>query len=871
MRPAIATYRGEYLTFQLDPVLHQGLVGLARQAGASLFMVLQAGLAALLSRLGAGEDIPLGSPIAGRTDQALDDLVGFFVNTLVLRTTTTGNPTFTQLLSRVRETALAAYAHQDVPFEYLVEVLNPTRSLAHHPLFQVMLALQTAPPGDFDLTGLDTSFVPASTGTAKFDLFVNLSERRDLHGGPQGLEGFVEYARDLFDPSTIERLFRRWVRLLEAVVADPDRPISRIDILTPEERHQLLIDYNNTAAPIPAVSLPVLFQNQVQATPEAVAVVFEDTTLTYTQLNAAANRLAHALIARGAGPERVVALALPRSVNMIVAVLAVLKAGAAYLPLDPDYPPARITFMLTDTAPALAVTTTPTNRLFDTPGVSRLVLDEPDTVTVLDHQPDTDPTDTHRTTPLLPTHPAYLIYTSGSTGIPKAVVVSHQSVVNLVVWAVSSFGCARLSRVLASTSLNFDVSVFEMLGPLACGGSVEVVRNLLALAECPQVGWSGGLLSAVPSALSQVLAHGGVDVKADVVVLAGEGLARQTMHGIQAAIPGCQIVNIYGPTEATVYTTAWYTDTTVSIAPPIGQPITNTQVYVLDAGLQLVPVGVVGELYIAGAGLARGYLHRAGLTVQRFVADPFGPVGTRMYRTGDLVRWRPDGNLEFVGRADDQVKVRGFRIEPGEIERALTCHPEVSQAAVVLCSEGPHAPFLVGYLVPAPRTQPDVDRLRGYLAAALPAYLVPAVLVAVEALPVTSSGKLDRQALAARRVHLAATAGSVPPRSDSERLIAQIWADVLRVEHVGVEDDFFTLGGTSLLLLQVRAKLVDALQRPVAIVDLFGQPTVAALAKHLAPSQPSSALFTAAQQRARRIRNALSRRSASSVKKGNVQ
>ncbi|MGH3702662.1 MAG: amino acid adenylation domain-containing protein, partial [Pseudonocardiaceae bacterium] len=362
----------------------------------------------------------------------------------------------------------------------------------------------------------------------------------------------------------------------------------------------------------------------------------------------------------------------------------------AYLPLDPDYPAERISFMLTDAAPVLVVTTTTMiNRLSATPGVSRLVVDEPDTVTVLGHQPDTDPTDTQRTGPLIPTHPAYLIYTSGSTGIPKAVVVAHQSVVNLVGWAVSSFGSARLSRVLASTSLNFDVSVFEMWGPLVCGGSVEVVRNLLALTERSQAGWHGSLISAVPSVLSLVLAHGGTNIEADVVVLAGEGLAQQTMHGIQAAIPDCQVANIYGPTEATVYTTAWYCDTTVSTAPPIGRPITNTRVYVLDTGLHLVPVGVVGELYVGGAGLARGYLGRFGLTAQRFVACPFGPVGSRFYRTGDLVRWNTDGDLVFVGRVDEQVKVRGFRIEPGEIETVLTEHPQVAQAAVIARQDRP--------------------------------------------------------------------------------------------------------------------------------------------------------------------------------------
>jgi amino acid adenylation domain-containing protein len=868
-RPAIATYRGDYLTVQLDTTLHHGLVDLARHAGASLFMVLQAGLAALLDRLGAGKDIPIGSPIAGRTDQTLDDLIGFFVNTLVLRTDTSGNPTFTQLLAQVRETALTAYAHHDVPFEYLVDVLNPTRSLGHHPLFQISLALQNAPEGDFTLPGLDISFLPTPTGTAKYDLFFSLWERRDSDGTPQGLEGFVEYSTDLFDPTTVETLFTRWVHLLETAVAAPDAPISRIDILTPEEHHQLLVDYNNTATPIPAASLPELFQTQVQATPEAIAVVFEDTTLTYAQLNAAANQLAHALIARGVGPEQIVALALPRSVELVVSIVAVLKAGASYLPLDPEYPAARIAFMLCDAQPVLMLTSTQgEGGLLHSGPIPRLFVDHPDTMAMLGGYPDTDPTDTTRITPQ---HPAYVIYTSGSTGQPKGVVVSHAGVSSLARAQIQRLGIDTSSRVLQFASPSFDASFWELCMGLLSGAALVLApaeqllpgAPLVALAKRQRVTHA----TLPPSVLTVLPAENGLP-STMTVVTAGEACPPDLVSAWSVG----RLINAYGPTETTVCATmSDPLSGTTPLPPPIGRPITNTRVYVLGAGLQLVPVGVAGELYIAGASLARGYLHRAGLTAQRFVADPFGPVGARMYRTGDLVRWRPDGNLEFVSRVDDQVKLRGFRIEPGEIEQVLTRHREVSQAAVVLCSEGPHAPFLVGYLVAAPRTQPAADMLRAYLAAVLPGHLVPTVLVVVEALPVTSNGKVDRQALAARQVHLATTTGSVPLRNDSERLVAQIWAEVLRVEHVGAEDDFFALGGTSLLLPQVQAKLVDALQRPVAIVELFGQPTVSGLARHLAASQPSPDLHTASQERARRIRSALSRRSVSSVKKGDAQ
>ncbi|MGH3799699.1 MAG: amino acid adenylation domain-containing protein, partial [Pseudonocardiaceae bacterium] len=681
-RPAVASYRGDYLTVRVDAQLHRGLVGLARQGGASLFMVVQAGLAALLSRLGAGDDIPLGSPIAGRTDQALDDLVGFFVNTLVLRTDTSGDPTFGQLLSRAREIALAGYEHQDVPFEYLVEVLNPARSLVHHPLFQIMLVLQNTPKADFALPGLDTSSTLVPTGTAKFDLSFSLFERRGPDGSPDGLDVYAEYASDLFDPATVETLLARWVRLLEAMVADPDRPISRIDILTTEERHRLLVDYNNTAHPVAQTCLPALFETQVQATPQAAAVVFEHTTLTYTQLNKSANRLAHALVARGVGPEQIVALALPRSPDMIISILAVLKTGAAYLPVDPDYPPVRISCLLHDAQPALVLTNTQTVECVP-PDVAApvLVLDDADTSTLRDGCADTDPTDTDRTTSLLPGHPAYVIYTSGSTGQPKAVVVCHHSVVNLffshregvLASLVAKVGGRRL-RVAQTTSFSFDASWDQLLWMFA-GHELHVVDEVTRTDPDGLVAyiarWHIDYVDATPSYVQLLVSSGLLDGgrwRPAAVVLGAEAVSEQLWDQLRS-VDGVAGINFYGPTECTVDALmAWVGH---SSRPAIGRPISNTRAYVLDTGLQPVPHGVTGELYLGGAGLARGYLRQPGLTAQRFVADPYGPPGTRMYRTGDLVRWNRDGNQEFVGRVDDQVKIRGYRIEPGEIETAL--------------------------------------------------------------------------------------------------------------------------------------------------------------------------------------------------------
>ncbi|PZS11642.1 MAG: non-ribosomal peptide synthetase, partial [Pseudonocardiales bacterium] len=852
-RPPVASYRGGLVTVRVDAELHHGLTQLARRGGASLFMVLQAGLAALLSRLGAGSDIPLGSPIAGRTDQALDELVGFFVNTLVLRTDTSGNPTFGQLLTRVRETALGAYAHQDVPFEYLVEVLNPTRSLAHHPLFQIMLAMDNAPDADFDLPGLDTSFVSVLTGTAKFDLSFGLREHRGADGAPEGVDGVVEYAYDLFDPATIETIVARWVRLLEAAVADPDQPISRIDILTTEERHRLLIDYNDTAHPVPQASLPELFETQAQTTPEAVAVVFEDTTLTYHQLNARANQLARVLLARGVGPEQLVALALPRSPELVVALLAVLKAGAPYLPLDPDYPAERTRFMLHDAGAVCLVTvSTASDQLTEAGELTRLVLDDPSTTRELAVLPDHDVGDVDRGAPLLIDHPAYVIYTSGSTGRPKGVVISHRAAVNHMLWMQEAVPLSERDTVLHRTSFTFDASVWELFAPLIAGArvllaSAEAQRDLGALARL--VAHSDvTVVQVVPSLLAPLLQQPAVENWHALrrLFCGGEALAGHLWAQCRDRWGSSTVYNLYGPTETCIDATfhaCGDTDATTTV--PIGRPITSTRVYVLDTGLELVPVGVVGELYIAGAGLARGYLHRAGLTAERFVADPCGPPGGRMYRTGDLVRWRADGNLEFVGRADDQVKIRGFRIEPGEIETVLAAHPDVAQTAVIVREDGADDKRLVAYVVAAGEGL-RLDSLREFLRQRLPEYMVPTAFVAVKALPLTPNGKLDRNALPAPEFE-SAGAGRVP-RTPQEQLLAELFAEVLGAPRVGVNDDFFDLGGHSLLATRLIARIRATLGVEVELRALFETPTVAGIAARLDEAGPARLALTCQQR-----------------------
>ncbi|MGH3930741.1 MAG: amino acid adenylation domain-containing protein, partial [Pseudonocardiaceae bacterium] len=831
-RPAIASYRGEHLRVALDPTVHQGLIDLARQSGTSLFMVLQAGLAALLSRLGAGPDIPVGSPIAGRTDQALDDLVGFFVNTLVLRTDTSGDPTFTQLLARVRETALGAYAHQDVPFEYLVEVLNPTRSLAHHPLFQIMLALQNGPQADLELPGLDTSFVPAPTDTAKFDLSFSLGERRSPDGSPEGIGGVVEYASDLFDAATIDTLLARWTRLLHAAIADPDQPIGRIDILTADERHRLLVDYHDTTQPVPQASWPELFETQAHATPDVAAVVFGDTTLTYAHLNAAANRLAHALIARGVGPEQIVALALPRAPDLVVAILAVLKAGAGYLPLDADYPAERIRFMLDDTQPALLLTDTQTAAgLSDTGPTARLVIDDSDTVDMLAGHPDTDPLDTDRTAPLRLRHPAYVIYTSGSTGRPKGVVVCHVGIASLAAAEIERFEVGVHSRVLQFASPSFDASFWELCMALLSGGVLVLAPTEQLLpgpALCALIARQGVTHVTLPPSVLAVLPADGLP-QAMTLIAASETCSPEL---VATWSPGRQMVNAYGPTETTVCATISHPlSATTQMPPPIGRPIADKRMYVLDAGLQLAPPGVVGELYIAGDGLARGYLRRPGLTAERFVANPLGPGSGRMYRTGDLVRWRADGDLEFLGRADDQIKIRGFRIEPGEVEAVLAGHPDVARTAVVARHDQPDDQRLVAYVVPATDNGTRPDLLRDYLRRRLPEYLVPAAFVPLDALPLTPNGKLDRAALPVPEFGSASTGRA--PRTPQEQLLAELFAEVLGVAGISVDEDFFDLGGHSLLATRLVARVRATLGVELELRALFETPTVAGVAAGL--------------------------------------
>ncbi|OZM72910.1 non-ribosomal peptide synthetase [Amycolatopsis antarctica] len=823
-RPATSSFEGDRVAFRLPAGLHERALTVARERGVSVFMVMQAAVAGLLSRLGVGVDVPLGTVVAGRTDEALDELVGFFVNTLVVRTDVSGDPSFVELLDRVRRGDLAAYGNQDVPFERLVEVLNPRRSLSWHPLFQVMVVLQNVPEPDLDLPGLDISVEDDGGGAAKFDLLFNLTETFDAHGAPAGIDGDLSFAVDLFDPETATAIGQRFVRLLDALLTDPRTRLGAVDLLEPAERRRLVEDWNDTTREVPHAGLAELVAAQAARTPGEVALVCADRSLTYRELDAAADRLANVLAARGVGPERLVAVCLPRTEETVVALLAILKAGGAYLPVDPGYPADRVAFMLADAAPVCVLADASTAASLPD-GLTVIELDAPEVLAERAAAPAAPP-------PGLAGLPAdrlaYVIYTSGSTGRPKGVGVPQSAVVDLVSWAADYFDADQLSSVLLSTSLNFDVSVFELFTPLTVGARLEIVDNLPALVE--RGGWSGGLVSGVPSVFAQVLASG-VDIDAKSVVLAGEGLPAQVFNQVRTAIPGAEIANIYGPTEATVYCLAWRSDGEDELDRPAltGAPLANTRAYVLDGGLRPVPAGVAGELFIAGHGLARGYLGRAALTSERFVADPYGPAGTRMYRTGDLVRWTQDGDIDYLGRVDDQVKIRGFRIELGEVEAALTGVPEVGNAAVVSRPDARGDARLIAYVVPADGVTVETPDLRTALGSLLPDYMIPAAFVVLDEFPLNANGKLDRGALPEPE---AATAGAGrAPRTDTERALCGIFAEILELDAVGVDDGFFELGGHSLLATRLVSRVRSALGAEIAVRAVFESPTPAALAR----------------------------------------
>lgn len=854
-RPAEPSHDGDTIHFRIEPEFHKRLQELARTNRVSLFMVLQSGLAALLTRLGAGTDIPIGSPIAGRNDDALGDLVGLFINTLVLRTDTSGDPSFRELLDRVRKVNLAAYDNQDLPFERLVEVLNPARSRATHPLFQIMLAFQNTPDAELHLPDMESSLRINSVGSAKFDLTLEISEDRLADGTPNGMEGLLEYSTDLFKRETAQALADRLMRLLEAAESDPDEQIGNLDILAPEERSSMVTDWQSVSEKIPPACLPEQFEKQAALRPDAIAVVYENQELSYAELNERANRLARMLISEGVGPEQFVALALPRSLEMAVGLLAVLKAGAAYLPLDPDYPADRIAFMLKDAQPAFIMTNTKAaDHIPPVENVPKIVLDDPELAEKLNTYPAENPKNKDRTQPLSPLNTAYVIYTSGSTGVPKGVMIPHQNVTRLFAATEHWFRFSSDDIWTMFHSYAFDFSVWEIWGPLLHGGRLVIVPHHVS--RSPEaflrllVKEGVTVLNQTPSAFYQFMQAEreqpdlGQALSLRYVIFGGEALELSRLEDWYNRHPENrpQLINMYGITETTVHVSYIELDRSMAALRAnslIGCGIPDLGVYVLDERLQPVPPGVAGELYVSGAGLARGYLGRPGLTSERFIADPFGPPGTRMYRTGDVARLRADGSLDYVGRADHQVKIRGFRIELGEIEAALVQHPQLEDVAVIVREDQPGDKRLAAYVIPSEETF-DTAELRKYAAERLPDYMVPAAFVTMKELPLTPNGKLDRKALPAPDFAAAVTGRG--PRTPQEEILCDLFMEVLHLPRVGIDDRFFDLGGHSLLAVQLMSRIREALGVELSIGNLFEAPTVAGLAERLEMGSSQSAL-----------------------------
>ncbi|WP_225447483.1 non-ribosomal peptide synthetase [Streptacidiphilus sp. PB12-B1b] len=815
-RPAVRTGNGAATRLELPARTARRLARIGREQGTTLFTTLVAAAQAYLARLSGDDDIAVGTVTSGRDRPETRNLVGFFVNTLVLRSRVQPRQPFTGLLADVRQTVLDAFAHQDVPFERVVDEVQPARDTSRTPLFQVMVVLQNTPSADLDLPGLEVTDVETELEQAAFDLTLEFAEAES-----GALHGLITYNTDLFDAATAQRMADQLGALLTAVAEDPARPVGALPLTSDAELKALLEQAQGTFRPVPEATLPQLFERQAALTPDAPALLDGGRELTYAQLDRAANRLAHRLIGQGVGPERLVALALPRAAEIVLAQLAVAKAGGAFLPVDPDYPAGRREFMVRDAG-------------------AFLVLDDPAGLWA-DDGPQTAPTDADRTAPLTPGHPAYVIYTSGSTGTPKGVVVTHRGLAGFAAAAAEQYAAGPGDRVLQFASPSFDASVLELCVSLLSGAA------LVTGEEGPLVGERLAEVLAErrishtlipPAALATVEPGTAGALPALRTLIVGAEACPADLVDVWA--PGRRMINSYGPTEATVVATWTGPLAPGAGAPPIGRPAGAARGYVLDTALRPVPPGATGELYVAGPGLARGYLGRPGLTAQRFLADPFGAPGERMYRTGDLVRRHADGDLRFVGRLDDQVKLRGFRIEPGEVESALRRSPLVRDAVVTVRSDAPGEGAaagpgrLVAYVVPADGPDPLPERapvleLRAHLAALLPPHMIPSVFVPLERLPLTPNGKTDRRALPDPGPAQAAAGPRVAPRTDTERRVARIWADVLGVEGIGADDNFFALGGDSILSMQVVSRLRrDGLH--LATRDLFTHQTLAELA-----------------------------------------
>ncbi|HEX3695824.1 MAG TPA: amino acid adenylation domain-containing protein [Polyangia bacterium] len=797
-RPPTASYLGGQLTFPLSAPLTAALGALGRREGASLFMTLLAAYQLLLYRLGGQDDVLVGTPIVNRDSAEIENSVGFFTNTVVFRSSLAGAPTFRALLSRVKEAALRVLANQDMPFEKVVEAVHPARATSASPLFQAMFGMQKAPTSALTLPDVRVTALPAHAGTSKFDLTLDMQELDD--GSMQGL---LEYAGDLFDDATAARFAGHYQTLLQAAADDPDRSIDTLPILTADQRRTIVTDWNATAAPIPAGCLHEWVAAQAARTPEAVAVTQDDRALTYGELDRRASALAAHLRTSGlgAGPSAVVGIFVERSPEMVVALLGTLKAGAAYLPLDPAYPPERIRFMLEDAAASVIITSRALAEDLPENGARLVRLDESD------NWEQAAPGSDAAAPAARPDDLAYVIYTSGSTGRPKGVELPHGALSNFIASMQRQPGMTAADRLLAVTTLSFDIAALEMFLPLSLGATIVLATREEA-ADGPALldklrASRATVLQATPATFRLLLAAGWLPEQTPhlKVLCGGEALAPDLARALLERTSS--LWNMYGPTETTVWSTcALVTDADDIV---IGRPIANTQVFILGPGNALVPPGTIGELVIGGAGVARGYRGRPELTAERFIANPFGPAGSgRLYRTGDRARQRGDGTLECLGRADAQVKVRGFRIELGEIEATLSRHPGVGGVAVAVKDDAAGDRRIVAYVVHAPGESPTASELRKFARRELPDHMIPHLFVDLPALPLTANGKIDRRQLPdPLRETARAPAEPPPPQTPTQIAIAAIWSEALALPRVGLTDNFFDVGGHSLLSMQV--------------------------------------------------------------------
>ena len=826
-RPPVQTFRGAMQKLHVRKEVAEALKRLSQRQGVTLFMTLMAAFDALLYRYTGQDDLLVGCATAGRNRSEIQHLMGYFLNTVVLRTDISGNPSFLELLTRVKQVTLGALANEEVPFEHVVKELDPRRDVSRSPLIQVLFSLE--PPLPNLATGWKLTRMDVDTGATKFDLYLELDDR------PEGLVGRFTYSTDLFDSATIARMVRHWERLLESILAHPELPVAELPLLTESERHQLFTDWNDTRAEYPPLCIHELFEAQAERTPEAVAAMFDRQHLSYRELNQRANQLAHHLRSIGVGPETLVAICVERSLEMLVGLLGILKAGAAYVPLDPAYPAERLALMLDDAEPAVVLTQEALGRRLPDRGAKVLRLDADWNIIAANSINNLGRT-------AGPENLAYVIYTSGSTGKPKGVQIEHRGVVNFLTSMQREPGLQQNDVLVAVTSLSFDIAGLEMYLPLIAGAHVVIARRetsydgsqLMALLResCATV------MQATP-ATWRLLAEAGWDGSPGLRILCG-GEALSPDLARELVVRGKSVWNLYGPTETTIWSSVYQIRRVNGSLTPIGRPIANTEFYILDHEGQPVPLGVKGELYIGGDGVARGYWQRPELTQERFVPNPFSSQpGARLYRTGDLARYRPDGNIELFGRLDHQVKIRGYRIEPAEIESVLGQHPDVRDTVVIAREDETGTKSLVAYYVPSHEAPLTVGELRDFVSEKVPPYMVPSSFVELRAVPRLPNGKVDRKALPTPEKTGAAMAPRVvPPRNAFEARLKKVWEAVLGASNVGVHHDFFELGGSSLLAAKLLAGVEREFDKKLSLTSVFEAPTIERLAALLRRPDP---------------------------------